>query len=648
MRLGMGFNSYSQQLCCNDSVVKADAIPATETDLVVQPLQADTNQQVSQVVQNGSITQMVTWTAKFVDKISDVTEAMNINGAASVKYGSISGSASGSFLDSSKFKTSDLNFFIQVSVINQKMVAENVTQFNPIKNAQAQDFNKLYGDSFISGFIEGGQFNAVISISLRDEDKDENIKGALNITADFALIQGKIDASGGYDKSSALQNSETTISVTWSGGGNITPPGLKDWDMATLKQIAVAFPAMVAAAPVRTSAVLTKYTSLRSFYEQTVQGSPLDYENAGVYTSALLDAYLEYKAIWTDIQVGQWNVQNLGSTITEKQVPLPAAELAAYAKTLEDHYQSKLAKAKAVPSAGGESIDGFEQVVDLGGVNGNEELNKPNPCVQYAPDLLGLDKARQECRFEMIKIVQEVDAVTANPLVAIEPSRSCNYLSPLIFRMLLPDVIPKPLPPPPEPTPTRSPDTSADEAAKEAAATKSELEATQKDFAAQQAELDDSKKALAASQAELQSSKNDLASKGTELEATKKDLEAARTAATVAATKAAPQAEPVNAGSTQPSGLFGNHTATLPPRPFTKLYVMSISWGGKSITDKSAVDRLYKLGESMKPFVVNNDLFGMDPAKGSVKTAVIAYRFGQGPTVNISVTEGSTVSFKEK
>ena len=52
------------------------------------------------------------------------------------------------------------------------------------------------------------------------------------------------------------------------------------------------------------SAVLTKYTSLRSFYEQTIEGSPLDYENAGVYTSALLDAYLEYKTIWTDIQVG--------------------------------------------------------------------------------------------------------------------------------------------------------------------------------------------------------------------------------------------------------------------------------------------------------------------------------------------------------
>ena len=40
------------------------------------------------------------------------------------------------------------------------------------------------------------------------------------------------------------------------------------------------------------SAILTKYTGLRSYYEQNVKGSPLDYENAGVYASALLDAYM--------------------------------------------------------------------------------------------------------------------------------------------------------------------------------------------------------------------------------------------------------------------------------------------------------------------------------------------------------------------
>lgn len=32
------------------------------------------------------------------------------------------------------------------------------------------------------------------------------------------------------------------------------------------------------------------------------KGTPLDYENAGVYTNSLLDAYTEYKEIWKNIQ----------------------------------------------------------------------------------------------------------------------------------------------------------------------------------------------------------------------------------------------------------------------------------------------------------------------------------------------------------
>ena len=32
-------------------------------------------------------------------------------------------------------------------------------------------------------------------------------------------------------------------------------------------------------------------------------GSPLDYENAGVYTNTLLESYLDYKEIWKNIQM---------------------------------------------------------------------------------------------------------------------------------------------------------------------------------------------------------------------------------------------------------------------------------------------------------------------------------------------------------
>ena len=123
-----------------------------------------------------------------------------------------------------------------------------------------------------------------------------------------------------------LESSADIRSVSWSGGGDIKPDNIKDWDIASLKSVAMEFPDMVARCkfmlcwrstgmtdsshigPQRTrygpislimrkypdgaSAILTKYTGLRSYYEQNVKGSPLDYENAGVYASALLDAYM--------------------------------------------------------------------------------------------------------------------------------------------------------------------------------------------------------------------------------------------------------------------------------------------------------------------------------------------------------------------
>ncbi|KDQ06256.1 hypothetical protein BOTBODRAFT_121779 [Botryobasidium botryosum FD-172 SS1] len=62
----------------------------------------------------------------------------------------------------------------------------------------------------------------------------------------------------------------------------------------------------------------------------------------------------------------------------------------------------------------------------------------PNDLAPYKPTIFGLDKARRDCRFEMIKIVKEVDAVADDPKIAIDPDRSFQYLSPATFRMLLP------------------------------------------------------------------------------------------------------------------------------------------------------------------------------------------------------------------
>lgn len=69
---------------------------------------------------------------------------------------------------------------------------------------------------------------------------------------------------------------------------------------------------------------------------------------------------------------------------------------------------------------------------------------KPNPLKPYPASLIGLDTARSDCRWEMLKIAKEVDAVTNDPQVALDPGRTWQYLNPFFFRQLLPQTSPLP------------------------------------------------------------------------------------------------------------------------------------------------------------------------------------------------------------
>lgn len=61
-------------------------------------------------------------------------------------------------------------------MINQTVTDNALTEFAPIDNLPAEKFTEVYGDTFISGFQEGGEFNAVISIKVKDKNQVENIK----------------------------------------------------------------------------------------------------------------------------------------------------------------------------------------------------------------------------------------------------------------------------------------------------------------------------------------------------------------------------------------------------------------------------------------------------------------------------------------
>jgi hypothetical protein len=123
--------------------------------------------------------------------------------------GKLSGHAS--FVDSTEMKKADVNYFIHVRVTNQRLVADNVTEFCPIDHIDPGQFTEIYGDCFISGFIEGGEFDAVISVTTADTIKKWNLNGGLELEAKISGIDVAGKVEGGKTDDKTFKNAKTTI-----------------------------------------------------------------------------------------------------------------------------------------------------------------------------------------------------------------------------------------------------------------------------------------------------------------------------------------------------------------------------------------------------------------------------------------------------
>lgn len=195
--------------------------------------------------------QIVTFSSRAIDNMSDIMDALNISSSASIKYGTIKGCGSASFVNENKVNESDINFIITVKVTNETEAVSPQMEFNPIEGLKAEDFVSVYGDCFVAGFLEGGEFSAIVSIKVNDKSNVEKVKLAAELQLAVGASPLSVGASTNYDKekTDAWKDTETTISVNWqvfetpfierkslmrcrSGGGDIKKPEVyspSDW-----------------------------------------------------------------------------------------------------------------------------------------------------------------------------------------------------------------------------------------------------------------------------------------------------------------------------------------------------------------------------------------------------------------------------------
>ncbi|KAF2437023.1 hypothetical protein EJ08DRAFT_691327 [Tothia fuscella] len=267
---------------------------------------------------SGEITnpsQSVTFSTRSIDNMSDIMDLLNISASMSIKYGTIHGNGNASFVNESKVLDSALNYVVSVQVNNNSPPITEEMVFQPLDEVPADKFTEVFGDSFISGFVEGGSFNAVISVDVHDKSKLRHVKQAIDVALAIGPSPITMGGSESLDKehSELLQDTEISISVNWTGGGEIKNPE-DQWTVESVVSVANAFPSMVARCSAKTTAILSRYSSLRSFevwrYKKLAETKLdlwgdksliLNYAPCSIYTNDLFNAFMAYKKLWKRI-----------------------------------------------------------------------------------------------------------------------------------------------------------------------------------------------------------------------------------------------------------------------------------------------------------------------------------------------------------
>jgi hypothetical protein len=227
MKLGQGFNSYTQEVCIENAVLISPQVvpsPVLPKSVPLQPISGNLPNGKTNGISNGTsngttngtsngenakplsaavtdlphtseagapssvpeklpppdknMSQIVTYSSRSVSNMADIVDALNISASASIKYGTVKGSGSASFVNENKVNQSDLNYIITVKVTNSITIYPDEMTFNPLDGMNPKDFTEIFGDCFISGFLEGGEFSAIISIKVDDKSKLHEVKAA--------------------------------------------------------------------------------------------------------------------------------------------------------------------------------------------------------------------------------------------------------------------------------------------------------------------------------------------------------------------------------------------------------------------------------------------------------------------------------------
>lgn len=204
-----------------------------------------------------------------------------------------------------------------------------------------------------------------------------------------------------------------------------------------MRKAALRFPHLVAKTPMRTHAILTKYTALRSYHAHFGGLKMPAFEMAGVYSTILQEAYLDFKTIAKNLQVLAYDVSTGQSRL------ISSSEV----RTKNETVATPITPTFSTSSDAGTAEPGSS---NNEGATQRTKEQKPQPgdgpyvwkpiilYKEFPPTLQGLEDARSMVRMILIRIVQEINILTKFPEAAMNEDRVQPHISPFIFKEFLP------------------------------------------------------------------------------------------------------------------------------------------------------------------------------------------------------------------
>ncbi|KXJ90289.1 hypothetical protein Micbo1qcDRAFT_164829 [Microdochium bolleyi] len=285
MMLGQGYNSFLQ-VSCIDRAIELDHSWFRRVATAAGTA--------------GGPSQVVTCSSRLVGKASEIVRSMNISPASCIRAGAIEVPGALLSWDETKFASSDANAMISVKVVKEITSIPEDSKFIPYqekKSMSSKDFFEVYGDCYISGFVEGGELLGLLSMKVLDPAR----KSAVRSMLESALGGSNSDSTKSIGLASttlqaAAEESETTVTANWCGGGQIKLND-EEWTVERLFRSGEAFPGRIAERPQRTWAVLTPYCRNPSFAKYATTNSIVvpDFGKVHDYAHGLLDDYMGFK-----------------------------------------------------------------------------------------------------------------------------------------------------------------------------------------------------------------------------------------------------------------------------------------------------------------------------------------------------------------